>query len=691
MDVLSPDLGSLIAKAKGKKGGKGRFWSWKKFAALLDTAGKNKAKFAGKMGQPTSAKTAVAGAFTEKTNDQLRLTQALLDRAKKPDAAGSWITRAKGKIATESLTQRLTQLMGTEAPAKQIPVVTIGDGLQQSEKTTATTKGKGKKAGNNGIEAMLQILSIQLDSPTKKAETQTKKATKGNALEGGLLAESKSRRKGTAKKSTAGVMDPNQALKPDNTTRGAAQTLATLGRAMGGEWQQFTGSTMKEDNPAIKELAAAMGLQEGQGLGKGGRRKASLLQFHSQVAGQQEAVAVSTKKTSRGQKNQTTTETAKEGSLAEGIAKKGAARRQQLSMAGPSKVATGPSKVETVKVDQSWESLIRSIAPERTQRGDKPETRPVMDHEWQTVFNNLGESSNNASPPKQGYTGSSLERALEDAVIRAGRKVQHESAGDSPLKGRAARANQAAQANQAAPKQAQGPQMPGEVSTPELGHMETPDGMELFSQREPAASSTTKTQMGPEQVRRDTTATKDVSASQMAPEAKGPQAPTDVKPGAAPPRPPQPMFSQVEAGIRHAYIVRPKAVTVRLSPEEMGEIQVQVSHDNDKIKAKIQAESQKVVGILKDHQAELENRLQEQGVELDQLDIRQDEQANDSNEKNGSGSAQGEAGQHRRSHSDGAHGAASDQEGDGEAEGAAESNGESESIYDENGHLSVTA
>lgn len=107
--------------------------------------------------------------------------------------------------------------------------------------------------------------------------------------------------------------------------------------------------------------------------------------------------------------------------------------------------------------------------------------------------------------------------------------------------------------------------------------------------------------------------------------------------------PPQ-MFKQVQEGIRTAYIVRPKAVTVRLSPEELGEVQVQVTQENDQVKAKIQTETQKVAAVLKDHQAELEHRLREQGVDLDHIDIR-DDMDTDTKKDREDGAAAGQTGQ----------------------------------------------
>ena len=86
------------------------------------------------------------------------------------------------------------------------------------------------------------------------------------------------------------------------------------------------------------------------------------------------------------------------------------------------------------------------------------------------------------------------------------------------------------------------------------------------------------------------------------------------------------LFKQVEDGLLQAYIVRPKSVSVQLMPEELGEMKVKVTMEQEQIMAKIQADSQKVVAILKDNQASLEHRMREQGMELSQFEVEHDEQ-----------------------------------------------------------------
>ena len=96
-------------------------------------------------------------------------------------------------------------------------------------------------------------------------------------------------------------------------------------------------------------------------------------------------------------------------------------------------------------------------------------------------------------------------------------------------------------------------------------------------------------------------------------------------PGAETARPTsQPLFSQLEEGLKQAYILRPKSVTVKLSPEELGDIKVRVSVENEQLSAKIQTENARVTSIIKDNQSNLEHRLREQGIELERFDVSED-------------------------------------------------------------------
>ncbi len=162
--------------------------------------------------------------------------------------------------------------------------------------------------------------------------------------------------------------------------------------------------------------------------------------------------------------------------------------------------------------------------------------------------------------------------------------------------------------------------------------------------------------------------------------------------------PPQPMFSQIEAGLRHAFIVRPKSVTVRLAPEELGEIQIKVTIEQDKVQAQVQTESSKVASILKEHQSELQQRLQQQGIELSRFEVRQENQSTQGDgqrpqqDLQGGLDQQGQEGQRGSRHSDARGRAAIEREAavrDGVPAGTVST--EPVSIFDANGRLSLTA
>ena len=106
---------------------------------------------------------------------------------------------------------------------------------------------------------------------------------------------------------------------------------------------------------------------------------------------------------------------------------------------------------------------------------------------------------------------------------------------------------------------------------------------------------------------------------------------TVVKPETAKPLPP--MFRQVEEGLRQAYVLKPKSVNVSLSPEDLGDIKVRVSIENDQVHAKIQTESQKVTALIKDHQADLEQRMKEQDMELHQFDVSEEGKERDGSQR----------------------------------------------------------
>ena len=87
---------------------------------------------------------------------------------------------------------------------------------------------------------------------------------------------------------------------------------------------------------------------------------------------------------------------------------------------------------------------------------------------------------------------------------------------------------------------------------------------------------------------------------------------------------PQPMFQQLEEGLEEAYLVRPKSVSVQLKPAELGEVRVQVKMEGDQLQAQVEAKSAKTAALIREHQAELEQRMREQGIEFERFEVRED-------------------------------------------------------------------
>lgn len=126
----------------------------------------------------------------------------------------------------------------------------------------------------------------------------------------------------------------------------------------------------------------------------------------------------------------------------------------------------------------------------------------------------------------------------------------------------------------------------------------------------------------------DTPNFRDVLKATAAPQ--GPEQTAQVKsPGSEQARFPQPMFNQMTDGLRQAYILRPRSITVKLTPEDLGEVKLKVAIENEQLRAQIHTESHKVAAIIKEHQGDLEHRLREQGIDLDRFDVKQQTQNGD--------------------------------------------------------------
>lgn len=87
--------------------------------------------------------------------------------------------------------------------------------------------------------------------------------------------------------------------------------------------------------------------------------------------------------------------------------------------------------------------------------------------------------------------------------------------------------------------------------------------------------------------------------------------------------PPQ-TIRQLNQTLQQAIVVRPRAVTLRLEPESLGQVQVRVSLDADQIHARIMTESSRVSAMIRGAQHDLEYALRQQGMELADLDVREE-------------------------------------------------------------------
>ncbi|CAM2009792.1 flagellar hook-length control protein FliK [Acanthopleuribacter pedis] len=133
---------------------------------------------------------------------------------------------------------------------------------------------------------------------------------------------------------------------------------------------------------------------------------------------------------------------------------------------------------------------------------------------------------------------------------------------------------------------------------------------------------------------------------------------------------PQPAFSMLEDGMEEAYLIKPKSVTVKLKPAELGEVKITITREGDQMQAQIETQSSRTAKLIRDHQAELEQSMRERGMEFERFDVREERERQDPEEhqrQNGQqqASANGEDADQRREafqERQAAHGA--DSEGD---------------------------
>ncbi len=87
---------------------------------------------------------------------------------------------------------------------------------------------------------------------------------------------------------------------------------------------------------------------------------------------------------------------------------------------------------------------------------------------------------------------------------------------------------------------------------------------------------------------------------------------------------PATVFHQVRDGLEQAYLLRPKSVTIRMMPEELGEMKVRVSVEKEKLHAQIHTDSHKVASLIRDQQGELEQRMRDQGIDFERIEVKEE-------------------------------------------------------------------
>jgi flagellar hook-length control protein FliK len=70
-------------------------------------------------------------------------------------------------------------------------------------------------------------------------------------------------------------------------------------------------------------------------------------------------------------------------------------------------------------------------------------------------------------------------------------------------------------------------------------------------------------------------------------------------------------------------------MSIKLQPEELGRIEIDLTVEQGRIKAQIVAQSQQVQEVLERHLPRLREALEQQGLKLDQLQVSVDAQAGD--------------------------------------------------------------
>jgi len=81
---------------------------------------------------------------------------------------------------------------------------------------------------------------------------------------------------------------------------------------------------------------------------------------------------------------------------------------------------------------------------------------------------------------------------------------------------------------------------------------------------------------------------------------------------------------QLEAALLQAVQQMPRSLVVRLEPQSLGEMTLQVALEGERIAARISVESEAVAALIQDAKPELDQQMRGRGFLLEQLEVRQD-------------------------------------------------------------------
>lgn len=84
------------------------------------------------------------------------------------------------------------------------------------------------------------------------------------------------------------------------------------------------------------------------------------------------------------------------------------------------------------------------------------------------------------------------------------------------------------------------------------------------------------------------------------------------------------VFGQVLAGLRVGASRNSSSISLKLNPEELGEVKLEMVVEKDRVRAMIQAQSQQVQEVLERHLPRLREAFQQQGLKLEEVQVQVD-------------------------------------------------------------------